>query len=318
MLFNLLQITPAIEENVDSVKQALLDTVGKSDLEKEVITSISTVSEMSPNEVWTVISDKFIQFGMKLLAALVIFVLGAWLIKILKKAISHAFERHKTDKAIESFVLSLLTALLWVILVIIAVGTLGVETTSLAALLAAGGMAIGMALSGTVQNFAGGIMILIFKPFKAGDYIEAQGYAGTVSDVSITATKIITVDNKVVILPNGALQNGTINNYSKLEYRRVDLSVNVEYDTDAELVKSTLMEIAAADKRILGKADGAPDDAFAAIANLNQSGVEYTYRLWVKAEDYWGVYFSTNESVYNTFRKKGIKFPYSQVVVHMQ
>lgn len=318
MLHNLLQITPIVEENVDSVKQAILDTAGKSDLEKEVITSINSVAEMSPNEIWTTLSDKAIQFGLKLLAALAIFVIGAWLIKVVKKALRHSFQRHKTDKAIESFVLSLMTALLWVVLIIIAVGTLGVETTSLAALLAAGGMAIGMALSGTVQNFAGGIMILIFKPFKAGDYIEAQGYAGTVSDVSITATKIITVDNKMVIIPNGSLQSGTINNYSKMDYRRVDLSVNVEYGTDLELAKKTLMEIAAADKRILGVADGAPADAFAAIASLNQNGVEFTYRLWVKSEDYWGVYFSTNEAVYSTLPQKGIKFPYAQLAVHMQ
>lgn len=320
MIFNFLeipQVAPVVEENIDTVKQALLDTAGKTDLEKEVITSINTLTNSSAEDIWSMIVDKGIQLGFKLLAALAIFLIGAWLIKLLKKAVSRSFQRHKADKAVESFALSMLTALLWVILIILSVGALGVETTSLAALLAAGGMAIGMALSGTVQNFAGGLMLLIFKPFKAGDYIEAQGYAGTVSEINITATKIITNDNKVVILPNGALQNGTINNYSKLNFRRVDLSIKVEYGSDSELVKKTLLDIAAAEKRVLSKAEGAPDDAFTGISDLGSSGVEYTLRMWVKTEDYWGVYFSVNEAVYNTLPQKGIDFPYTQISVHM-
>ena len=273
----------------DSVKTALLDTAGKSAVEKDFISSINAVSTTPADQLISSLADKAMQFGLKLVAALLIYIVGAWLIKMCRKSLSSVFQRKKTDPAIVSFTTSLITALLWVILIIIAVGTLGVETTSLAALLAAGGMAIGMALSG---------MILIFKPFKIGDYIEAQGFAGVVSEINITCTKLTTLDNRVIILPNGALQSGSVNNYSRNEYRRVDFVFGVEYGSDSELVKKLILDIAQADSRVLTVEQGAPDNPFVALSSLSPSSVDFTVRLWCKASDYWGVFFDTNEAVY--------------------
>ena len=180
--------------------------------------------------------EKLIYFGIKVLIALVIYMIGAWLIRKIKGMLKRIFERKGTDAAIASFTISIVSIALTVVLVVVTVGTLGIDTTSIAALLAGGGMAIGMALNGTVQNFAGGIMILIFKPFKSGDYIEAQGFSGTVAEVTITSTKLTTVDNRVIIIPNGILSNGTINNFSTRTIRRVDLTVDVEYGSSSDTV----------------------------------------------------------------------------------
>ena len=160
-------------------------------------------------------------------------------------------------------------------------------------------------------------MILIFKPFKAGDFIEAQGYSGTVSEINITSTQLITPDNKVIILPNGSLQSGNISNFSKLSFRRVDFTVSVEYGTDSELVRNTLLEIAASDARILGKAQGAPADCMIALSALADSSVNFIMRVWVKTEDYWDVFFATNEKIYTTLPRKGAAFPFPQLTVHL-
>ena len=303
---------------IDSAKAAVLDTVGKSDVEKSVINAVNTITTTPADELLASLGEKALQFGLKLVAALLIYFIGGYLIKWVKKLMKKLFTAKNTEPAIVSFTLSLVTALLWVIVIIVAVGTLGVETTSLAALLAAGGMAIGMALSGTVQNFAGGIMILIFKPFKAGDFIDAQGYSGVVTEVNITSTKLTTADNRVIILPNGALSNGTVNNFSKNAYRRVDFTVSVEYGSDAEKVKELLLAIAAEDSRIAKAADGAPADPFVAVSALSASSVDFTFRNWVKAADYWGVFFDTNEKIYKTLPANGVSFPFPQVSVHMK
>ena len=192
-----------------------------------------------------------IHFGIKLLLAILIYIVGAWLIRKVRKVLVRMFTRRGSDKALCSFVTSLVSISLTILLIILVIGTLGINTTSLAALLAAGGMAIGMALSGTVQNFVGGIMILVFKPFKAGDFIEAQGYSGTVNIVTIVSTTLTTVDNKEIIIPNGALFNGNINNYSRNPLRRVDWEVNVEYGTDAARCSEKLLELVRSDSRVL-------------------------------------------------------------------
>lgn len=324
MLNHLLNIIPASDSTIvavtgalDSAKNVILDTTGKSAVEKTLIETMNKVSSTPADQLLASLGEKALQFGLKVVAALLIYILGGYVIKWVKKILNNLFSKKKTEPAIVSFTMSLVTAALWVIVIIVAVGTLGVETTSLAALLAAGGMAIGMALSGTVQNFAGGIMILAFKPFKVGDYIEAQGFAGTVSEMNITSTKLTTVDNRVIILPNGTLSNGTINNYSKMEYRRVDFTVGVEYGSDADKVKEILLGIAAADKRVLNAAAGAPADPFVGLVNLNASSVDFTFRLWAKAADYWGVFFETYEKIYKVLPENGINFPFPQMTVHM-
>ena len=258
--------------------------------------------------------EKLIYFGIKVLIALVIYMIGAWLIRKIKGMLKRIFERKGTDAAIASFTISIVSIALTVVLVVVTVGTLGIDTTSIAALLAGGGMAIGMALNGTVQNFAGGIMILIFKPFKSGDYIEAQGFSGTVAEVTITSTKLTTVDNRVIIIPNGILSNGTINNYSTRTIRRVDLTVDVEYGSSSDTVKEVLDSIIKDDARILKE----PAEPFIALSALKDSSIQFTIRLWVSASDYWGVYFETIEKIYNELPKNGINFPFPQLDVNIK
>ena len=270
----------------------------------------------TPGELASDLLDKLVRFGLKLLAAVLIYIVGAMLIKWIRKSVRNRLEKKKTEPTVLSFTMSVLTAVLWILLIVMTIGALGIETTSIAALLAAGGVAIGMSLSGTVQNFAGGIMILIFKPFKAGDFIEAQGVTGVVKDVSISSTKVITMDNKVVVLPNGALFNGVIKNYSKLDWRRVDVTVSVEYGSDADAVREALLGVAAADPRIKTIADGAPADPFVGLLQLNSSSVDFTLRVWCASSDFFPVFFSLNERIYTELPGKGINFPFPQLSVH--
>ena len=201
----------------------LQNTLASADSTKAVISNIhETITTSSAQDIVSSLAQEAINFGLKVLAALAIYIIGGWIIRRIKKLLKRGFERKGTDATIATFTVSVVTIALWVIVIILTVGSLGVNTSSLAALLAAGGMAIGMALGGTVQNFAGGIMILAFKPFKAGDYIEALGFAGIVQEVSMVSTKLLTLDNRIVILPNGALSGGNIMNYSAKDLRRVD------------------------------------------------------------------------------------------------
>ncbi len=257
-----------------------------------------------------------LQFGLKVLAALAIYFIGAWVIKRIKKLLGNIFERRKTDKAIASFTMSLVSISLTILLIILTVGTLGVNTTSLAAILAAGGMAIGMALSGTVQNFAGGIMLLVFKPFKAGDFIEAQGFSGTVSEVNIVSTKLTTTDNRVIVLPNGSLSSGTINNISQNPIRRLEWKIGVEYGSDIDVARKVILEILNKDSRVLHGKD-APDEPYIRLSALLDSSVEIQARCWVRTNDYWDLLWEVNELIYNELPKNGIDFPFPQLDVHL-
>ena len=258
-----------------------------------------------------------LQFGLKVLLALVLYFVGAWVIKRIKHAMERYFKRKQTDRAMASFISSFVSIALTVLLILVLVGTLGINTTSLAALLAAGGMALGMALSGTVQNFAGGMMLMIFKPFKAGDYIEAQGYAGVVTEVNIVSTHLTTIDNRRVVLPNGALSNGNIVNYSSFPLRRIDLPVNVEYGTDAAACKEKLLAIVREDARILDAETPGAADPFVAIQKLSDSSVCFIIRAWVKGSDFWPAQFDLNERIYTELPQAGIKFPFPQLDVHV-
>ena len=251
-----------------------------------------------------------IDFGLKLLAAIVIYFVGAWIIRRVKKGLTKLFIKRETERTLATFVTSLVSITLTVLLIVITIGTLGINTTSLAALLAAGGMAIGMALSGTVSNFAGGLMILVFKPFKAGDFINAQGYSGTVKEVSIVNTKIITPDNREIIIPNGALSNGNIDNYSAKPIRRLDIEINLAYDTDAEKCIKAILKILNADKRVLdSKTDGAADP-MSMLSSMNDSTITFIARVWVNSQDYWPVKFDLNKALFTELPKQGFHFEY--------
>ena len=259
-----------------------------------------------------------VQFGIKVLAALAIYIVGAWLIRCLKKLLNKIFEKKKTEKTVASFIISLVTLILTVLLIVAAIGALGINTTSFAALLAAVGVALGMALSGTVQNFAGGIIILVFKPFKAGDYIEAQGFGGFVKEVNILNTRLITRDNKEIVLANGTLANGNVTNFSTRPIRRVDRTISVAYGTDAQECIDALVEIMKEDPRILDSSTPGAADPFAGLDVQNSSDITFVVRAWVNTPDYWSVYFDLNKRMYTELPKKGIHFAYPHLDVKIR
>lgn len=299
-----------------------LDSLQRPDslnaIQAELAAVVEKVTTTPTTELIKDIIDSTVSFGLKLLAALLLYMFGAWLIKRIKVILKNVFERRATDAAIASFVQSIVTITLTIMLIIITVGTLGIDTSAIAALLTGGGLAIGMALNGTVQNFAGGIMILIFKPFKAGDYIEAKGFSGTVSEVNITSTKLTTTDNRVIVIPNGILSNDVINNYSGRQTRRLEIIVGVEYGSSAEQTKEILLGMVKDDDRVLNIDKGAPADPFVALNALNDSSVDFILRVWVSSNDYWPLKFELNERIYKELPEHGIMFPFPQLDVNIK
>ena len=253
-----------------------------------------------------------IDLGGRILAALIIFIIGKLIVNWINRLFAKMLEKRKVDASIQSFLKSIVNITLLVLLFLAVIGKLGIELTSFAALLASAGVAIGMALSGNLSNFAGGVIILVFRPYKVGDYIEAStGASGTVTDIQIFHTVLTTPDNRIVFAPNGAMSGAVVTNYSRKDTRRVDFSFGVEYGTDFELAKSTIMEVISKDSRILK--DPTP---FIELGALAESSVNITVRVWVNAADYWGVNFDMNKNVYATFNEKGISFPFPQLTVH--
>lgn len=255
--------------------------------------------------------DWCVTAGGHIIGALLIFVIGRFIISFLNRMVATIMARRKFEPTIQSFVKSLVNILLTILLIIAVVSKLGVETTSFAALLASAGVALGMALSGNLQNFAGGLIVLLFRPFKVGDLIESQGVIGVVKEIQIFHTILSTADNKVIYIPNGALSSGLVINYSREETRRVEWVFGVEYGTDYEKVEASLRRILAADKRVL--TSPAP---FIALHALADSSVNVVVRVWVKSADYWDVFFDTQKTVYATFNREGIGFPFPQLTVH--
>ena len=255
--------------------------------------------------------DLGVEAGKSIIIAIIIYFVGKGLISLINRMLVGMMVRKNIDPAIQSFTKSLVNILLMVLLVISVVSALGVNTTSFAALLASAGVAVGMALSGNLQNLAGGIVILLFRPFRVGDYIEAQGTGGTVTEIQIFHTILTTADNKKIYLPNGALSSGNITNYSKEPLRRVDFTVGVEYGEDIDKVRKALSDILSMDERVLQ--EPAP---VIVLGSLADSSVNMSVRVWVKSENYWNVYFETNEKIYNEFNRLGINFPYPQLTIH--
>jgi small conductance mechanosensitive channel len=285
---------------------------------KNVADNILAKAKADPATFLQELGHSVVEFSFKLLAALLIYALGAWIIGRVKKSLTRHFVKRGTEKTIASFTVSLVSISLTVLLIVISISTLGINTTSFAALLAAGGMAIGMALSGTISNFAGGIMILAFKPFKVGDFINAQGYSGTVQSVSIVNTKILTTDNRLIILPNGALSNGNIDNYTAMPLRRLDLEVNVEYGTDADQCIELLNKIVSEEPRIIDSTVPGAKDPFIALMSMNDSNISFVVRAWLNADDYWAVKFDLNKKIYTILPQKGIQFAYPQLNVTLK
>lgn len=255
------------------------------------------------------IKDLLFEYGPKVISALLILIIGLWVIKIITKGVEKVMEKRNLDVSLRGFLSSLISWALKIFLFITVIGQLGVETTSFAAVIAAAGLAIGMALQGALSNFAGGALIMIFRPFKIGDYIEAQGEQGVVKDIQIFTTKINTIDNKEVIIPNGILSNGNITNYSSEEKRRVDLTFGVSYDADIKQTKEVLLSVLKDTPFTINE----PAPAVI-VGELADSSVNFITRTWVNSADYWNAYFHITENVKIALDNAGIEIPYPHSV----
>jgi len=267
---------------------------------------------MNTEEIVNQITQITLLYGPKLMGAIVVWIIGGWAIKALGRGVEKALNKGGTDPSLMPFLTGIVNGLLRVMLIITVLGMLGIEMTSFIAILGAAGLAVGMALSGTLQNFAGGVMILIFKPFKVGDVIEAQGYVGSVSQIQIFNTIMKTPDNKTIIIPNGGLSTSSMINYSTEATRRVDWTIGVAYGDDVDKARAVIKRLCDEDSRILKN-----PEVFIAVSALADSSVNFTVRAWVNAPDYWGVYFELNEKVYKTFASEGLNIPYPQMDVHL-
>ncbi len=252
------------------------------------------------------------QLGFTIIKALIVFLVGRLVINLLNKLVRKILSKRDIDPSVKTFVGSMEKVCFTFLLIISVVGALGVQTTSFAALLASAGVAVGMALSGNLSNFAGGLIILLFKPYKVGDYIEAQGVGGTVKEVQMFHTVLGTPDNKIIYIPNGSLSSGVVTNFSNQTTRRVDWTFGVEYGSDYEKVKQVIESVLAKDSRVLSE-PAAPVIAWTAVAARS---VNVVVRGWVNSSDYWGVYFDINKNIYATFNEVGIGFPFPQLTVH--
>ena len=279
---------------------------------KSLEQTVEELSKVDFNEVWSQLLSSAVDLGLKILVALVIYWVGKSLINLLYKVVNKALEKRHVDASINSFVLSLVRVVMMFVLIITIIGVLGINTSSFVALFASAGVAVGMALSGTLQNFAGGVMILLFKPFKVGDWIDAAGVSGGVKEIQIFNTLLTTGDNKVIIVPNAKLSNDMVVNYSKAGTRRVDWTFCIAYGDDYDKAQSVLMQFIKEDKRIQQT-----PEPFVALNALTDSSVQIVVRAWVDGADYWDVYFGMNERVYKEFGKYGLSFPYPHMDVRI-
>lgn len=260
------------------------------------------------DQLWTMAME----YAPKLLLAIITLIIGLWVIKLIAKGVGKLMDKKEMDATLKPFIISLLSALLKVMLVISVIGMIGVQMTSFIAILGAAGLAVGMALSGTLQNFAGGVMILIFKPFKVGDVLEAQGFLGVVKEIQLFNTIMLSLDNKTIIIPNGGLSTSSMVNYSTQPTRRVDMTFGIGYTDDIDKAKGILEGLLANHPKVL------KDPAhFIALSELADSSVNFTVRAWVNAADYWEVYFYMQETVKKEFDKNEIGIPFPQRDVHI-
>ena len=299
-----------MQDVVEPVEEAVVDTVKTPTSLKDMLASMEALT--MEDVVDKVVSGVISALASILLAVLVFYV-GRWLIRKLERIIHKIFEKKNVEASLASFLGSMFNIVAMFLLIITVIGILGINTSSFIALFASAGVAIGMALSGTLQNFAGGVLVLLLKPYKVGDYIEAQGQSGTVKAITLFSTILSTVDNKNIILPNGGMSTGIINNYSKEPLRRVDQVFSVAYGEDYDNVKKVIAELLEADPRVLKD-----PSYFIGLNSMEASSVNLVVRSWVKSEDYWGVYFDLNEKIYKTFAQKGITIPFPQLDVHMK
>lgn len=298
----------------DTIKEEVVETIQND----STITAMKDTLEhltTTPASEWIpeLVRQYLVPLGIKIVVALIVLFIGRWLIKLAKKWLANGLMSKHADVTLHGFFSNLISVALNFILIIIIISILGVNTSSLVALLASAGLAVGMALSGTLQNFAGGVIIIFLRPFRVGDYISAQGQEGIVKDIQIFNTIITTPDNKTIHIPNGILSTGVMTIYTKEEVRRVEWLVSIAYGDDYDKAKSVLLRLCQEEPRILNS-----PEPFVEIGQLNSSSVDIKVRAWVKSADYWPVFFKMNEMVYKTLPNEGLHFPFPQVDVHLE
>jgi len=270
------------------------------------------IGSISLHDALNTLIDVSIKFGGKLLLCIIIYIIGKKIIKYLNSLFRKLLEKREIEPSVGSFLKSLINIGLFIALFLVIVNILGIQSTSFVAILASAGIAIGMALSGTLQNFAGGVMILLFKPYKIGDYIEAQGQGGTVREIQIFNTVLTTSDNRTIIVPNGGLSTGIIVNANQAD-RRVEWNIGIGYGQNIDKARTFVEILLKSDNRVFSN-----PVPLIAVNKLNNNSVELVIRCWVKKEDFWDVYFSMNEKIYNTFSKENIEIPFPHMTVNMK
>ena len=294
---------------------AVPDTTGTKMIENLDEKAAST-AELIKQGRFHELLDQFLTFSIdllgKLLIVLALFFVGKWIIRKIHKFLNNIFSKRSMDSALKGFLLNLTNVILFTALFILIINIVGSQTVSLAAIIGSAGLAIGLAVKDNLANFAGGVMLLFNKPFKGGDYIQAQNIEGTVKTVGILYTTLTTIDNKTVYIPNGPLSTGTITNYTTQENRRVDLLIGVDYGSDVELVKKILLNAALQHPKVLD--DPAP---FARMSKMNDSSIDFVLRVWVKSPDYWEVNFDLTEEIYKQLNANGLNIPFPQMTVHL-
>ena len=297
----------------DSITEQVSETIQNDTTVTAMADTFEKLTTTPINDWLPILVKQYlVPLGIKIVVAIIVLIIGRWCIKLVKKWLANGLMRKHADPTLHSFFSNLVSVVLNFILIILIISILGVNTSSLVALLASAGLAIGMALSGTLQNFAGGVIIILLRPFKVGDFISAQGQEGIVKEIQIFNTIILTMDNKVIHIPNGILSTGVMTIFTKEEKRRVDWTFSISYGDDYDKAKSVLVGLCKADERILKD-----PEPFVEIVNLSNSSVDLRVRAWVKSADYWAVFFKMNEMVYKTLPKEGLHFPFPQLDVHV-
>ncbi len=300
LLFKLQVQLPSVPQAVDSLER------------HDVRSFFTQLKTMTLDQVVDVAIRGLVGAVIRVALAVLIFYIGRWIIRHVIRFFQRIFTRRNVEVSLATFLLSMLRVAMMFLLFIVVISFLGIDTTSFIALFASAGLAVGMALSGTLQNFAGGVLVLLLKPYRVGDYIEAQGQAGTVRAITLFTTQLATPDNKIILLPNGGMSTGIINNYSHQTLRRVDWTFGIAYGDDYDRAKEVLTRLLEDDPRVLKD-----PPHLIALASLGDSSVNITVRAWVKTEEYWNVFFDMNEKVYKTFPSEGLNIPFPQMDVHV-
>ena len=298
-----------LQTEVEKAPLIVPDSIQK----QQLVEAVKKISHLDYHQLLTDLVQEAGWILLKVVIALAIYFVGKQIIKWIIRLMDKAFNRHSVEASLRSFLRSLVKVLLMVMLVFAIVQTLGVNTSSFLALFASAGLAIGMALSGTLQNFAGGVVLLLLRPYKVGDYIESMGQSGTVESIGLFSTSLKTPDNQTIYVPNNSIATSIIDNYSQSETRRVDWVLSISYGDDVDVARREILAMLEADARVLK--ENAP---VVYVKTLNSSSVDLSIRAWVKNADYWGLYFDMNEKMYKELPSKGINFPFPQMDVNIK